>query len=122
MQRVERPSSLGDWSYEVADTKLSRETRGGTILQLSLYSGMLATAQKSPPELFHVVTPDAVQAVRTYRVADYAAYCRLILVVAIRLARSTIRSSIPPRPIAVRLQSATRTFPDGTTRDGRDRP
>ncbi|MGQ0639898.1 MAG: TM0106 family RecB-like putative nuclease [Gemmatimonadaceae bacterium] len=78
LQRVERPSSLGDWSYEVADTKLSRETRGGTILQLSLYSDMLATAQRSAAEFFHVVTPDAVQPVRTYRVADYAAYCRLV--------------------------------------------
>jgi hypothetical protein len=28
--RVETPSSLGDWSYEVVDTKLSRETKGGT--------------------------------------------------------------------------------------------
>ena len=27
--RVETPSSLGDWSYEVVDTKLSRETKGG---------------------------------------------------------------------------------------------
>ena len=39
--RVETPSSLGDWSYEVVDTKLSRETKGGTVLQLSLYSDLL---------------------------------------------------------------------------------
>ena len=32
--RVETPSSLGDWSYEAVDTKLSRETKGGTVLQL----------------------------------------------------------------------------------------
>jgi len=31
--RVETPSSLGHWSYEVVDTKLSRETKGGTFLQ-----------------------------------------------------------------------------------------
>ena len=37
LQRVETPSALGAWSYEVADTKLAQETRAGTILQLSLY-------------------------------------------------------------------------------------
>jgi alkylated DNA repair protein (DNA oxidative demethylase) len=29
LRRVDRPSSLGCWSYEVYDTKLARETRGG---------------------------------------------------------------------------------------------
>src|SRR5439155_5458596 len=38
LQRVECPSKLGDWSYEVYDCKLARETKAGTILQLSLYS------------------------------------------------------------------------------------
>ena len=47
--RVETPSSLGDWSYEVVDTKLSRETKGGTVLQLSLYSDLLAKAQGLTP-------------------------------------------------------------------------
>jgi hypothetical protein len=46
--RVETPSSLGGWSYEVVDTKLSRETKGGTILQLSLYSDLLGNAQGLP--------------------------------------------------------------------------
>ena len=78
LQRVERPSVLGAWSYEVADTKLSRETRAGTILQLSLYSDMLATAQGARPEQFHVVTPDPVTPHQSYRVDDYAAYVRLV--------------------------------------------
>jgi predicted RecB family nuclease len=34
LRRVETASDLGDWSYEVIDTKLSRETKGGTLLQL----------------------------------------------------------------------------------------
>ncbi len=34
LRRVEVPSDLGSWSYEVLDTKLARETKGGTILQL----------------------------------------------------------------------------------------
>ena len=61
MRRVDVPSALGAWSYEIADTKLARETRAGTILQLGLYSEMLAVAQGARPEQFHVVTPDALR-------------------------------------------------------------
>jgi predicted RecB family nuclease len=78
LHRVETPSALGVWSYEVADTKLSRETRAATILQLGLYSAMLETAQGAPPQHFHVITPDPVTPQQTYRVNDYAAYVRLI--------------------------------------------
>jgi len=42
LRRNDMPSALGAWSYEVADTKLAKETRGGTILQLGLYSELLA--------------------------------------------------------------------------------
>src|SRR5690606_24171398 len=34
LRKVEAPSNLGDWSYEVIDTKLSSNTRAGTILQI----------------------------------------------------------------------------------------
>ncbi len=75
MKRVPRPSALGEWSYEISDTKLARETKAGTILQLGLYSEMLAVVQEICPEWFHVVTPIASEA---YRVHDYAAYFRFI--------------------------------------------
>jgi predicted RecB family nuclease len=39
LKRVEKPSDLGSWSYEVVDTKLARETKGSTVLQICLYSG-----------------------------------------------------------------------------------
>ncbi|MEO7456542.1 MAG: TM0106 family RecB-like putative nuclease, partial [Gemmatimonadaceae bacterium] len=78
LQRVPHPSALGDWSYEVADTKLARETRVGAVLQLGLYSEMLGIAQGSAPVNFHVVTPDPDQPVHTFRVDDYAAYFRLV--------------------------------------------
>ena len=55
--RVERASALGAWSYEAHDTKLARETRGGTILQLAAYSDLLTAPQGVAPEHFHVVTP-----------------------------------------------------------------
>jgi hypothetical protein len=41
LRRVERPSVFGNWSYEVIDTKLARETKAGTVLQLCLYSDLL---------------------------------------------------------------------------------
>jgi uncharacterized protein len=69
---------LGLWSYEAVDTKLARETRGGTILQLSLYSELIRTAQGASPEFFHVVTPDSVAPVQSFRVDDFGAYFRLI--------------------------------------------
>jgi predicted RecB family nuclease len=42
LRRVEKPSELGAWSYEVIDTKLARETKGNTVLQICLYSALLA--------------------------------------------------------------------------------
>ncbi len=78
LRRVERPSALGAWSYEVTDTKLARETKGGTILQLSLYSDLLARVQGLVPEYMYVVTPGSGFEPQTYRVADYAAYYRSV--------------------------------------------
>src|SRR5207245_1528913 len=80
LERVDTPSALGAWSYEVTDTKLARETRAGTILQLGLYTEMLRLVQGRPPERFHVVTPGSdAQAGRTsYRTDAYAAYFRLV--------------------------------------------
>jgi predicted RecB family nuclease len=76
--RVDSPSALGTWSYEVADTKLATETRAGTILQLGLYCDLLTAAQSACPEYFYVVTPDADQPINTYRVNGYSAYFRLL--------------------------------------------
>jgi predicted RecB family nuclease len=78
MRRVARPSRLGSWSYEVADTKLARETRAGTILQLGLYSDILGAAQGVMPEKFHVVTPDHDAPVQSFRTREYSAYFRWI--------------------------------------------
>lgn len=43
LRRIEVPSALGAWSYEPIDTKLARETKAGTVLQLCLYADLLAT-------------------------------------------------------------------------------
>jgi uncharacterized protein len=78
LRKVGLPSVFGNWSYEVEDTKLARETRGGTILQLAMYSELLAGVQNNLPERFHVITPDPNNRFQSYRVQDYAAYFRLI--------------------------------------------
>ena len=57
LRRVDAPSRQGGWSYEVYDTKLSRETKGGTILQLSLYSDLVDRIQGRRPEQMYVVVP-----------------------------------------------------------------
>ena len=76
LKRVEAPSILGAWSYEVIDTKLARQTKGSTILQLCLYSDLLAAAQGRTPEYMHVVTPGTGFTPEGYRTASFAAYYR----------------------------------------------
>lgn len=78
LRRVERPSKLGEWSYEVYDCKLSRQTKAATILQLSLYSELLATIQGILPERMYVITPSKDFKPESYRVLDFAAYYRHI--------------------------------------------
>jgi len=53
--KVEKPSPLGSWSYEVAETKLARSARANAVLQLCFYSEVLAKTQGVVPERMHVV-------------------------------------------------------------------
>ena len=76
--RVQKPSNLGEWSYEAVDAKLSRETRSGTILQLSLYSELVSSVQGVLPEHMYVVAPWTGFEPQVYRTTDYAAYYRLV--------------------------------------------
>lgn len=78
LRRVEIPSKLGDYSYEIVDTKLARETRGRTILQLCLYSDLLQRVQGLLPEYMYVVPPGRDYEPERYRVDDYMAYYRLV--------------------------------------------
>jgi uncharacterized protein len=78
LRRVERPSLLGSWSYEVWDTKLASETRAGSVLQICLYSDLLEAAQGVRPEFMYVVPPRKDFEPDRYRVEDYLAYYRLV--------------------------------------------
>src|ERR1700719_266137 len=85
LRRVATRGGKWEWSYEVEDTKLARETKAATILQLSLYSELLAKAQECEPEKMWVIPPGKDFAGEAYRVAEYAAYFRYVKG---RLARS----------------------------------
>ena len=78
LHRVDRMSNFGSWSYEVVETKLSQQTKIGTILQLCLYSSLLESAQGVAPEYMSVVAPWTGFEPQDYRLSDYSAYFRLI--------------------------------------------
>ena len=78
LRRVDQPSEFGDWSYEVVDTKLARETKIGTMLQLCLYSDLLTDIQGVQPEHMYVVAPWTEFEPQVYRVQEYAAYFRVV--------------------------------------------
>ena len=78
LRRVNKSSAIGDWSYEVIDTKLARETKAGTVLQLSLYSDLLTEAQGTVPKYMYVVAPWTDFEPQQYRFTDYAAYFRKV--------------------------------------------
>ena len=50
--RVDTPSALGGWSYEVEDTKLARSAKGKFLVQLSFYSHLLEPLQGLAPRRY----------------------------------------------------------------------
>lgn len=75
LERVDSPSALGAFSYEVTDTKLKRRPHPKHVLQLVLYSDLLTEIQGVAPMFTHVELGDGSRA--TLRLSDYAAYARL---------------------------------------------
>ena len=76
LERIDRPSALGAWSYQVLDTKLARHPRPEHALQLSFYSQALEQSQGLAPDLAYVVlgTRERVP----IRLADVTAYFRRV--------------------------------------------
>ena len=72
LERVDAPSALGLYSYEVVDTKLARTPKASYLVQLCFYSSILATLQGRMPAFMHVVLGDGSRA--SYRVSDYIRY------------------------------------------------
>lgn len=78
LKRVDKPSDLGKWSYEVIDAKLARETKGASILQLCLYADLLSNIQGCIPEFMYVVVPWSDFEPQEFRTSDYLAYYRFV--------------------------------------------
>jgi predicted RecB family nuclease len=58
LRRVEQPSRLGAFSYEVLDTKLARSPKAKFVAQLAFYSDLLADAQGVAPQMMHLILGD----------------------------------------------------------------
>ena len=74
LRKVDAPSQLGAWSYEVIDTKLARSEKASFVLQLSYYTDLLAKAQGTEPRSMHVALGSGEEI--AYRYADYSRYVR----------------------------------------------
>ena len=78
LRRVERPSDLDAWSYEVWDTKLARHAKASAVLQLCMYSELIGALQGRAPEEMHLALGGVQRETVSFRVADYAAYYRSV--------------------------------------------
>ena len=74
LERVETPSDLGAFSYEVTDTKLKRRPSPKHVLQLVVYSDLLARIQGVEPQYAHVQLGNGNR--ETLRLSDFSAYAR----------------------------------------------
>jgi uncharacterized protein len=90
--KVDGPSDLGGHHYEVADTKLARRTKGGALLQLCVYSELVAAVQGRTPAEMHVALGGSGHNVDTHRLDDYLAYYR-------RVKARFMESVLPDRPL-----------------------
>ena len=93
--KVATPSQLGDFSYEIADTKLARTSRSKFLVQLCLYSELLATVQGVMPKYMHVVLGDGRR--ESFPVGDYLRYFRRLKERFLASVAAGSRNSYPER-------------------------
>lgn len=74
LRRGDGKSSLGDFRYEVLDTKVALKTKAKFLIQLACYSDLVAAAQGVLPERAHLALGDGTEV--HFRVQDYAHYYR----------------------------------------------
>jgi len=94
--RTEGPSDLGDFFYDVADTKLARKLKVAAILQMAEYGEHLRRLQGRPPVWLTVVSGDGAE--HHFRYANAAAYARR----ATRRLRAVLEQPTVTRPEPVR--------------------
>ncbi len=74
LRRVDKPSELGEYGYEVVDTKLGLSPKPYYIVQLCNYSEHLARLQGRMPEYGYIILGNGEE--RRFRLDDYMAYYR----------------------------------------------
>jgi predicted RecB family nuclease len=72
--RVDTPSKLGRWSYEVIDTKLAQSAKAKHVIQLCIYSSLVGVEQEVLPDNIHIVLGSGVKV--TLRLNDYIHYAQ----------------------------------------------
>ena len=72
--RVEQPSNLGPWCYEVVDTKLASRAKASHAVQLALYADLVEAVQGVPPPALRVRLGTGREEV--LRPADFVHYTR----------------------------------------------
>jgi len=77
VKRVDKPSKLGDWSYEVIEAKLARSTKVRAVIQLCHYSLLLSKIQGTDPDWMHVVLGGGTLPEK-FLTSHYLAYFRKI--------------------------------------------
>ncbi len=77
LRKVDKPSALGNHSYEVIDTKLGRHAKASYVLQLAFYGDLLAKVQQAEPHEMHVVLGDRKSV--PFTVSEYSRYFRRLL-------------------------------------------
>src|ERR1700694_370856 len=74
--RVDRPSKLGAYSYEVADAKLARKAKAAAVLQCCVYAEQVVNVQGLEPEHITLILGDGSE--EELRLKDYGAYYRSV--------------------------------------------
>jgi uncharacterized protein len=77
VKRVDKPSDLGNWSYEVIEAKLARSTKVRAVIQLCHYSLLLSKIQGADPDWMHVVLGGGTLPEK-FLTSHYLAYFRKI--------------------------------------------
>src|SRR6202171_5062356 len=92
--RVDRPSKLGTYSYEVADAKLARKAKAAPVLQCGVYADQVAAVQGVEPEHITLILGDGSE--EELRLKDYGAYYRSVK----RQFEETVFPPVSPSPLA----------------------
>lgn len=92
--KVARKSDLGNFHYEVWDTKLSRESKPYFVIQLCCYAEMLEAIQGKLPDCIGIVLGDGSQ--KRFRTADFFYYYRCLK---LAFEESQTNFNIDERPI-----------------------